>query len=296
MDLPTLAAAAGLALVSTLSVGLWTLRVALAARGRRIAASVTASTEALLFVAVFGRVLDALDDPVRVAGYAAGVAVGTFAGLTLEAGSERRRTTVGSGEPPDGGARSIDDVDARSPDHGSTRCPADTGGSPDAGREALVGIRSLIAIAVVASLAAGCASGEATEASNLVVDVENSRTAQIRGVLYARLVNDGDAPVEVTSLQLLDERFAEVPATPKSTTVGAGGDPVVTPFEYGDAVCDDGVSGPARLAVTVESGGEVDERILPVATAGEEALTQLHASTCRQRAAVAAADIRFGPD
>lgn len=158
-----------------------------------------------------------------------------------------------------------------------------------------MGSRSLIAVTVAATLVAGCASGAATEPSDLVVDVENSRTAQIRGVLYARLVNEGDRPLEVTSLELLDERFAEVPATPKSTTVDPGGDPVVTPFEYGDVVCDDGASGPASLAVTIVSGGELSERVLPVATAGEEALTQLHASTCRQRAAVAAADIRFGP-
>jgi uncharacterized protein YebE (UPF0316 family) len=91
MELQAFAAAAGLAGVATVSVGLWTLRVALAARGRRLAASGTASVEALLFVLAFGRVVDALDDPVRLLGYALGVAAGTFAGLTLEARSERRR-------------------------------------------------------------------------------------------------------------------------------------------------------------------------------------------------------------
>jgi uncharacterized protein YebE (UPF0316 family) len=88
-------AAAGLAAVSTVSVALWTLRVALAARGRRLVASGTASVEALLFVVAFGRVMDALDDPVRLVGYAAGVAMGTFVGLTLETRAEERRTTAG---------------------------------------------------------------------------------------------------------------------------------------------------------------------------------------------------------
>lgn len=92
MELQACAAAAGLAGVATVSVGLWTLRVALAARGRRLAASGTASVEAVLFVLAFGRVLEALDDPVRLVGYALGVAAGTFAGLTLEARSEQRRT------------------------------------------------------------------------------------------------------------------------------------------------------------------------------------------------------------
>ena len=85
MDLPSLVAAAGLAVASTVSVGLWTLRVTLAARGRRTAASGTASVEALLFVLAFSRVMEALEDPVRVVGYAVGVAAGTFVGLTLEA-------------------------------------------------------------------------------------------------------------------------------------------------------------------------------------------------------------------
>jgi uncharacterized protein YebE (UPF0316 family) len=84
-------AAAGLAAVSTVSVALWTLRVALAARGRRLAASGAASVEALLFVVAFGRVMDALHDPVRLIGYAAGVAAGTFIGLTLETRAESRR-------------------------------------------------------------------------------------------------------------------------------------------------------------------------------------------------------------
>jgi uncharacterized protein YebE (UPF0316 family) len=84
-------AAAGLAAVSTVSVALWTLRVALAARGRRVAASGTASVESLLFVVAFGRVMAAVDDPVRLVGYAAGVAAGTFVGLTLEARAEGRR-------------------------------------------------------------------------------------------------------------------------------------------------------------------------------------------------------------
>lgn len=91
MDLPSFVVAAGLAIVSTVSVGLWTLRVTLAARGRRTAASGTASVEALLFALAFSRVLEALEDPVRVVGYAAGVAAGTFVGLTFEARWEQSR-------------------------------------------------------------------------------------------------------------------------------------------------------------------------------------------------------------
>lgn len=157
-------------------------------------------------------------------------------------------------------------------------------------------MRTRIVVTLAATLLAACVSGEATEPSSLVVDVENTRSAQTRGVLYARLANEGDEPLEVTSLQLVDPRFAAVPATPKSTTVEAGGGPVLTPFDYGEVVCDAGVTGPATLAVTVVVGSETEERIVPVATPGEEALTRLHESACRQRAATAAASMRFGPD
>jgi uncharacterized protein YebE (UPF0316 family) len=98
MELWNLVTAAGLAAVSTVSVALWTVRVALAARGRRLVASGIASLEALLFVVAFSRVMDAVSDPVRLLGYAAGVAAGTFVGLTLEMRVEERRTTAGRAE------------------------------------------------------------------------------------------------------------------------------------------------------------------------------------------------------
>lgn len=91
MELQGLVEAAMLAGVATLNVALWTVRVALAARGRRAAASATSCVEALLFAVAFSRVMDALDDPLRISGYAVGVAAGTFVGLTIEAGSHRRR-------------------------------------------------------------------------------------------------------------------------------------------------------------------------------------------------------------
>jgi hypothetical protein len=91
MELQGLVEAAMLAGVATLNVTLWTVRVALAARGRRGAASATSCVEALLFAVAFSRVMDALDDPLRIGGYAVGVAAGTFVGLTIEARSHRRR-------------------------------------------------------------------------------------------------------------------------------------------------------------------------------------------------------------
>ncbi|HEX2564532.1 MAG TPA: DUF5698 domain-containing protein [Acidimicrobiales bacterium] len=88
-----LAAAAGMALLAITSVGLWTLRVALTARGRRGIGATVAAVEAVIFAVAFTNVAANLDSPVRVAGYAAGVALGTVLGLTAD-----RRLSAGVSE------------------------------------------------------------------------------------------------------------------------------------------------------------------------------------------------------
>lgn len=85
MDGSELFAAAAVACLAALNVGLWTLRVALAARSRRRLAALVSGVDAVLFVATFHLVLGSLDDPVRVAAYAVGVAGGTHLGLAVEA-------------------------------------------------------------------------------------------------------------------------------------------------------------------------------------------------------------------
>jgi uncharacterized protein YebE (UPF0316 family) len=72
---------AGLAVVS---VSLWTLRVALASRGRRVAGSVTAGLEAIVFVVAFSRVAEDLSAAENLLGYAVGVALGTLVGVYLD--------------------------------------------------------------------------------------------------------------------------------------------------------------------------------------------------------------------
>ena len=74
---------AGLALVS---VGLWTLRVALTARRQRLAGASVAALEASVFAVVFGSLVTDLDRPSRLVGYAGGVAIGTLLGI----GADRR--------------------------------------------------------------------------------------------------------------------------------------------------------------------------------------------------------------
>ena len=96
MSLHAIAAPAALALLATANVGLWTLRVALATRGRRSLAAMVSSLEAVLYVLAFSRVVDALDDPVRVGAYAVGVGAGTLLGLVTE---ERLRPPSPAGDP-----------------------------------------------------------------------------------------------------------------------------------------------------------------------------------------------------
>ena len=81
MDIHDIIAATGLAALATCNVGLWTLRVAVAAAGRPLVAAAIAGLESLLFALAFGTVISSLDDPLRVGAYAIGVALGTLAGV-----------------------------------------------------------------------------------------------------------------------------------------------------------------------------------------------------------------------
>jgi uncharacterized protein YebE (UPF0316 family) len=95
---------AALVLMGTISVSLWTVRVALTARGRRLAASLTAGVEAVVFVLVFASVLSSLDSPLEVGGYALGVAAGTLLGVVLDARLSTGQSALRVVVPGDGEA------------------------------------------------------------------------------------------------------------------------------------------------------------------------------------------------
>jgi uncharacterized protein YebE (UPF0316 family) len=73
-----------MAALAVMSVGLWTLRVALTARGRRLAGSLTAALEAVVFLVAFSRVMSDMDAIERIAGYACGVGLGTLLGVVID--------------------------------------------------------------------------------------------------------------------------------------------------------------------------------------------------------------------
>jgi uncharacterized protein YebE (UPF0316 family) len=96
--------AVGVAGAAALTVGLWTFRVALAGRGRRLLSALVAGVEALLFVLVFTGLVANLGDPLRLAAYSVGVACGTLLGILAD-----ERLTAGNSEvrmivPGDGSA------------------------------------------------------------------------------------------------------------------------------------------------------------------------------------------------
>ena len=85
------------------SVGLWTLRVAMTAAGRRLFGSIVAAIEGVTYVAVFSQLVGTAGSPSRLAVYGIGVGTGTFLGLgidkRLKASRGKTPTKRASGAP-----------------------------------------------------------------------------------------------------------------------------------------------------------------------------------------------------
>lgn len=82
--------------LAVLSVSLWTLRVAVTARGNRILGSGIAMVEALTFVTVYSHVVNSADGAMSLIVYGLGVGVGTFAGVSID---QRIRRNPGKPQP-----------------------------------------------------------------------------------------------------------------------------------------------------------------------------------------------------
>jgi uncharacterized protein YebE (UPF0316 family) len=76
--------AVAMVLLAMVSVSLWTLRVALAAAGRRVAGAAVAAVEAVVFALAFSQLVADLGSWDRIGGYAIGVALGTIGGLAVK--------------------------------------------------------------------------------------------------------------------------------------------------------------------------------------------------------------------
>lgn len=67
-----------------LDVGMATVRIVLLSKGRKLAATALGFVEALIWVLAMARVLDGLNDPLRMIAFAAGFAAGTYLGALVE--------------------------------------------------------------------------------------------------------------------------------------------------------------------------------------------------------------------
>jgi uncharacterized protein YebE (UPF0316 family) len=67
-----------------LDVGMSTVRIVLLGKGRKSTATALGFAEALIWVIAVARVLDGLDDPLRMIAFAGGFAAGTYLGAVVE--------------------------------------------------------------------------------------------------------------------------------------------------------------------------------------------------------------------
>ncbi len=91
------------------SVTLWTMRVALAARGSRALGSAIAATEAVVFHPGLLTWTGSLNAPIQISIYGGGVGIGTYLGLSVDrvirdrvAKTRVRRPRTGSASVPMG--------------------------------------------------------------------------------------------------------------------------------------------------------------------------------------------------
>ena len=94
-----------IALLASVTVSLWTVRVALMARGRRYVGAAVAIAEAMTFATVFAEVLASVDSPTRLTAYGLGVGAGTLGGLTID---QRFRTGAREASPPESAGDVVD--------------------------------------------------------------------------------------------------------------------------------------------------------------------------------------------
>lgn len=74
----------GTAALAMTIVTIWTLRVAVTARGAKAMASILSATEAMLFIVAFSRLIENLDSIQVIGAYGFGMAAGTWAALSLD--------------------------------------------------------------------------------------------------------------------------------------------------------------------------------------------------------------------
>lgn len=103
--MPELVQPVVIALLVIVEVGVFHVRVALAARGRRTGATLLGAVNAVISVAALGQVLTNLERPLNVLGYAVGVSIGVYLGCVAD---DRLRHRAGLPSAQPGAAVDVD--------------------------------------------------------------------------------------------------------------------------------------------------------------------------------------------
>ena len=143
------------------------------------------------------------------------------------------------------------------------------------------------------SLADGAGSTPGADHVGLHASVQQQRLDVGTRRIGVELTADSRTAVHVTAVQLLTDAFASRPATAKDTAFSPGAT-IDLVIEYGDPVCDQGVSvADAKVEVGYDVDGRSGTTVLPVDDRGRGLLDRLHESGCAHETLVRAASIDY---
>jgi hypothetical protein len=141
------------------------------------------------------------------------------------------------------------------------------------------------ALAVAALALAAC--GDGVGGTPLQASIEQSRGAQVRGLVYVAFANPSSEDVAFDEVSLADDRFAPVPRTVRPVEVAAGTARLLVPVPIGAARCT-GLLATPRVVT--------DGETVPIDDDGRALLDRLAGAACDRAALAEQASITYAPD
>lgn len=152
--------------------------------------------------------------------------------------------------------------------------------------------RAVVAVLAAVLLAGGCrdgggsADGGDAEPPAVVATASRGSLFDSRDSFRVELRNDGDDPLTVETIQLVSDRFAELPPSDRDTEL-APGQALLVPLYRGEAVCP--ADGPVEVAAVVD-GRSVT---LPLAQHPEGVVDRFHEAECDAAAIRESVEVGF---
>ena len=143
----------------------------------------------------------------------------------------------------------------------------------------------VLAAALVLSACGGGDDPSSAAATPLRATLEQSRAAQVRGLVNVVLSSESDRVVRISTLRLDDARFAEVEPTSRRVEVAADEARLLVPVAIGAARCDEATEAPA---IELDGGRRVD-----IDRDGAALLDRLVEDACDREAIADVAHIDF---